>query len=1337
MGVRILLVLFFFCHQLSAQMNYFSSSKTYTSKDGLSSDRILSIHKDVRGFMWIGTEEGLNRFDGQEFKVYSKKTHPKMTINAIHRIVEDEEGWLWLLKANEPYEYAFESTEIVLLNIFTNEFSSLEERFGTSLPFESKHITFIKQLSDQSILLWSGEDQKGFFYREASGFHSFSTTKEIQFINDAILQKDGNILLETAGVQSPPAKLFKIDKDGNLISKRKADLLVDIKGENKSQRIKFEGSYYLTGGFNSAAYNLFDQNLSSQNLSQTKDTELIDQSVWNEEQQLLWIKTSQKIRAVNKDKTIVFESKEQLDFSDIPILFDGNITWLSNKREGLVAIKLEPNYFQIHRFFEKDIDNSTRGIFADEDGLLLTSTIKGVRQRKSNGIIAKFPLSEEDFFTSFLKDMEGNFWGIEFLRLVRYNPETKEKKVFKTEFGLKAWSLFEDKNGNIWTHGEGNKLYALNPKTEEFTDKTTLPNEDVYVYFFAEKDEETIWVCTDKGLFAIDLDGTIINEYNTKQTGKNYLPANDFHHLHEDANGTIWLATGEAGLIRWFPNDANQKSTFQHFTVEQGLSSNTLHSIYEDENDYLWISSENGLMQLDKRTEKIVTYNKEAGVPHNEFNRIAHFQRSDGQLYFGGINGMVTFHPRDFAMTRNQNKNFPLAISEFKQFSGKEGRFENLTTELIEKQEIKLKSNDRFFNIKLALLDFENGHSPIFSYRIKGLYDWQKTKNSELGISGLPYGNHILEIKAQNANQQSAMNALSIPIQVLRPFYLTGWFMALSVGMFGLSIFYFVKRRTRQMLIVQEAEQLRNLDKMKSQFFANISHELRTPITLILGPLAQFIKNNSLSDSQKQELTNIQDNGKSLLNLVNEVLDLSKLEAGKLTINSSPTKIPQFIERLVTNFESAAIAKEIEFQFMSFLEKDIVADFDKNKLEKILNNLLTNALKFTSKKGIIQIMVAQLEQNLLLKIKDSGRGISKEDLPFIFDRYFQSNQNLEGGTGIGLALTKELTELMGGEISVNSKERVGTEFVIKLPIHPSVITSPLSLEEPIFSKNLPIINKSKNHPGSTVQKETILLVEDNLSLQNFIKSILETNYKVIIANNGVEALNQLPIIGCQLILSDVMMPEMDGFTLLKKVKSNNRFCSIPFILLTARADIKDKLMGLRFGVDDYMTKPFEIEELLLRIKNLLANTKNRVAVEIPNSISQKHRKLSVSTKNETEKISLHQPTTEDLEWLSQVETIAWRELKNKYFSTDFLADELYVSKSQLFRKIKRITGLTPMRYIKLLRLQKAKRMLETEEVLTLTEVCFSVGLENTTHFAKAYEAEFGKRPHEFLKKSTV
>ena len=530
-------------------------------------------------------------------------------------------------------------------------------------------------------------------------------------------------------------------------------------------------------------------------------------------------------------------------------------------------------------------------------------------------------------------------------------------------------------------------------------------------------------------------------------------------------------------------------------------------------------------------------------------------------------------------------------------------------------------------------------------------------------------------------------------------------------------------------LVVQDITRLRNLEQMRQDFVANISHELRTPISLISGPLSQLLKKGTIDNADKSSLQKIYNNSKNLLNLVNEILDLSKLETDKLELDPQPTLIPQYFERLSAQFDSTAAIKSIDYQFISLLDEELTIIVDRGKMEKVINNLLSNAFKFTSKNGQIQMSLTRIEEELWVKVKDSGRGIPSEDIPYIFNRYYQSKSNttLEGGTGIGLALTKELTELMGGQIIVHSTVGNGTTFELKIPMEvvssafrdinyqATVASSPVSVANSIISQ----------------EKKTILVVEDNLSLQEFIHSILLPYYNVIVVNNGLEALQQLTTGTPQLILSDVMMPEMDGFTLLEKVKGHDQFCSIPFILLTARADIQDKLHGLRIGVDDYMIKPFDPEELLLRIKNLITNARSRNVIEPILMKEISGTSIEGSTPNVTEKEST-EVTNIDLRFLEKVEAIAKREVSNRFFSIENMAGELYVSKRQLSRKIKKTTGLTPNKYLREVRLHQAKRILETKEIFTVSEVAIAVGFENPTYFARIFEERFGKNIKEYM-----
>lgn len=1335
--------LFIFLPIVVFSQNYKSHLTTLTTEDGLSSNEVLSIHKDARGFMWIGTQFGLNRFDGKNFKVYTRENIPNLEFEVVNKIMGDGEENLWLVKTHNKYEHHFTEVNINVFNIKTEEVLSFQDYIQAPLPFDLKEVSFIKQLADQSIFIHCQEQQQTFIYRSGNGFTSLKLPHQFKYVSNVLLKKNGHFLVcpNLGGA----AEVYEINMNGEIIDAFLSGIDFNTFGEN-------EAVTYTTWGKNNL--NAFEnRSWKKKDLTSSLSIDVSNQSIlqtdFNPYQKLFWLRTNQQIMVTQPDGQIIFDWPEVVETVEpLPIFFDKKTTWVSNGRDGLLVVTLQPNHFQTYQPFKNSVSNSMRGMIKDRRGKFWFSTIHGIG--KMDAQLENLQFKKTASITNFLEDKKGNIWFVENTDLVHYEVERQKTKKYRINIGAIPWSIFEAQNGEIWINTKNGFCYAFDPGTGQFYLKTSFPktgNGDFNIYHFEEKNESSVWVCTNQGLFLVDLTGKILATFNEQQEDKFYLPANDFHHLYQEKNDKIWVATGDAGLFELsvVHDDAQQKlvstSIKKQYTFKNGLSSNSLHAVYADAYDYLWMSSDEGLMQLDKRSGYITKYYKSQGIADNEFNRIAHHQSADGQLFFGGIDGFTFFDPKDFAYRREELVPPVLAIAEFQQFSGEEKKYNDLTAELTQSQQIVLGPNDQFIQLQLALLDFGNSSNGInknqhniFHYRIQGLYDWRSTESGDLSFNSLPYGNHVLEIKAQNGNLQNSENTLKIDIRVLSPFYLQWWFFLLSIVGVGAVVFFLVKRRTRQIIMQKETQQLRSLDQMKSHFFANISHELRTPLTLVGLPLEHLIKNyQDFSEEEVlQYLKSAYSNKENLNRLVDEILALSKLEAGKLELEKEVTPLHHFLSRTVRVFETSAQSKQVKFYFTSTIEWAQHVELDVKKMEMVINNLLNNAIKFTPEKGVINIDAhLDIDDNFYFTVEDNGRGIHPDDLPNIFNRYFQSTRQenkLEGGSGIGLAICREMIELMRGEIEVESKLNQGSIFRFRIPINRVA-------KEIGISENIQVENKVSSDlfearsEKFSKKKSTILIVEDHIEMHQYLRNTFSKVYNVLSAKNGEEALQLLPTADCQLIISDVMMPKMDGFTFLEKVKSHDQFCGIPFILLTARADIQDKLKGLRIGVDAYLTKPFEMEELQLCVKNLISNVRNRSQVEEDVSPPK------------TIKPREEQPTKvvrkEELEWLKKVETIALREVKNSEYSVNDLSRDLLLSRSQLFRRIKEITGQTPKKYLNTVRLQKAKQLLESGEIYTLTEVCLDAGFNNTTHFSNMFEKEFGRRPHVFLRQSRI
>lgn len=520
----------------------------------------------------------------------------------------------------------------------------------------------------------------------------------------------------------------------------------------------------------------------------------------------------------------------------------------------------------------------------------------------------------------------------------------------------------------------------------------------------------------------------------------------------------------------------------------------------------------------------------------------------------------------------------------------------------------------------------------------------------------------------------------------------------------------------QNILIQRQAEELKNLDTAKSRFFANVSHELRTPLTLMLGPLNSVLKNQNLDEKQTQLLSLANQNGKQLQQLINDILDLRKLEIDSLELRTLPTEIFTFFNRHLAQFESLAAENQIDYSFHVTVDEKIVAPLDKDKCKQVLNNLLSNAFKFTPKGGKITAEVSLVESQLNISVADSGSGIHPDDLPHVFDRYFQTkhpDKPVAGGTGIGLALCKEYASLFGGNFTVESTLNKGATFLFSFPIiiQPDAVevtTDNTSLREAQFAVS-PLLCSAQDS-----RKSNILIVEDNVDLKRYLKLILSDTYEVHIASNGQEAINYLQQApACDLILSDIMMPIMDGYQMLEKLKADDRLGHIPVIMLTARADMRDKLKALRIGVDDYLLKPFDEEELKVRMANILAN---------------KEARKEAWPDNEDYGMPEQMLSGEDRSWLKTFEQFCKQNYSSDILNVPAMAAEFAMSESTLLRQVKKLTGLTPSQYINEIRLDKARQFLENNTYNSIAKVGYEVGFNNTTSFSRAFKKRFGKTP---------
>lgn len=1311
----------------------------YSIDQGMYETNITSVIQDRIGFLWFSTFSGIEKYDGYNFTTYKNDPDDINSIdNAFTNILyQDKEGNIWI-----GNKHGFDNYNITT-GIFTH-FKLYPKELETKT-----NNNVLSICEDKEGKLWIGT---------GDGLHNFDkhTGKMKTILHDSNNPED---------ISSNVIKAIYKDNEGSLWFGTGSGL--DKYDSNSGKFI-----HYWSNSKNKSASSDYFVN-----------------TIFEDKSGTLWLGTQDGVVAFNPRKLTFARHLQGKENSISSICEDEYGTlWIGTLGNGIYAFdKKTLNYSQyIHNPEERTSisSNVITSVFKERSGTIWITTIDG-GINKINRVKKPFKKYPFEAVRKILSGNSNKLWIGTANGWYIFYPENE--KIIPYSFGSDEL-VEEEKSGDLWIGTLSSGIYKrdTNGHIRNFY---TSPGEEITrrILCMYKEPDGNIWIGTAAGsVYKIDSNQTYIKKiiqnsgtvkdlhlddfgmlwigyydgglicYDTKKNAvvKKYFPdsgnpnstkSQTFLEIHEDKTRTIWFATDE-GLGKY----SRSTDSLIYYNEKDGLPLDLIWSILADDNDNLWLSTRKGISKFNPKTNKFQNYDVSYGIPENGLSNIYGCKTETGEMYFGYPGGIIRFHPDSIKVNPFIP---PVIITAVKK----------LDKSVPIEKEIHLSYNENFLSFEFVALSYLSPERNLYAHKMEGIdTGWVYSGNRKFAsYPNLPPGEYIFRVKGSNNDGVWNEEGTSIAIIISPPFWKTWWAYSTYALIFVFSLYgirqYEMNRvKLKDKIKMDEAvlAEKEETEKIKSRFFANISHEFRTPLTLILGPAEKI--NSNTSNNVVKDAGTIKRNALRLLQLVNQLLDLSRLESGKYKLEASKGNIATFIKGITLSFESLSESKDITLKLQA--ERDhIELYFDKEKMIKILSNILSNTFKFTPENGKITVSVREIENrntagSVEIKIRDTGIGIPQEDIPKLFDRFYQVDSSLKKeheGTGIGLALTKELVELHHGSIGVESKIGEWTEFILNFPagrdhLKDEEIIKERDTESGVIqreSKNLTpeIIDKKYQEDSSlpfdslpagqaglrvlnndleeNEDKTIILVVEDNYDMREYIKDSLYPSYQIEEAINGEQGVRKAEKIIPDLIISDMMMPKMDGHELTRILKNNEKTSHIPIILLTAKSEQRDKIEGLKQGADDYLTKPYDAKELQVRIENLIA---------IRKKLQQKYANVPTTVKQVEKKLSRI-----DEEFMRRVIAVIEKHLSKEDFSTEEFGEELGMSRMQVHRKLKALTGKSAIQYIKTFKLDKARRMIQ-EKSGNISEIAYSLGFGSPAYFTKCFKEEFGYPPSEIL-----
>lgn len=1339
-GWFFLLIFHFSLCKTSAQ-RFMPRFEHYSLEDGISDLRISASIQDHQGFLWFGTEDGLNRYDGYEFKVYRHDPDDPTSLapGIVLSLMADSEGRIWV-GADHLCRYDPASDAFV-------HYINDSDDYGSS----ARDITRLAETLDGYI--WAGTHGHGLYRLDtvSKQFKHFSFVPEgptYHQHSDTVMMiyedQQANLWVGSGYIFDPSkGGLHRYDPQSETFTTYRHDPADPHSLQYNAIASAFEDSRgnFWVGTFGGALH-LMDrekgtftrfpydprhqEQFSSPSSPYTNSINAINEDPYGR----LWIAGGTLVvYDPASDKTYRFQPdvKDPSSLSSWwiwSVFFDhsGN-AWLSDGYTAFLdKTDIRPTIFTEYTEIPGD-PSSIQGelifdvINSEEKGLIWVGTNKGLNLfDPTNGKLVDFrPV--DNGVRAICSDGAGGIWYGNWVSVLgHYDPKKQTYNPLpnpyqhtndpQKDFVLNI--LYWSRDHILWAGTFDDGLFRFDPTENRFI-RYPATGRGFNVSAILEDRKGRLWIGTvNSGLF--------IYEPETDQL----VPVLDakVHSILEDRRGQLWLGTDQSGLWLFDGESAPLKT----YKIEDGLASNTVFSIVEDQSGSLWLATGRKISKFDPDTEQFLNFNERHGLRHR-FTMLTDksgILGPDGNAYFGAYGGMTEVFTREIPEV--------IATRPRVVITGITTPDTALSLSYRPQQQLKFPYHQNTLSFDYVGLHYTNPAQNRYQYKLENVdEDWVSAGTARRArYSDLDPDTYTFRVKAASSEGLWSEKIAAQTFTIYPPWWRTGWAYA-GYTLLLLAVLLMARRqiiqrerlKNRLKLEQLEREKVEEIDQLRTRFFANISHEFRTPLTLIKAPLEDLLTSRR-DDSERLAFLQMHQNTERLLHLVHQLLDLSRLESGALNLHTTEIDVNALLRQLAASFQSLADQKQLQLK-IDVPETPLHLEVDQDKFEKMTLNLLSNAVKFAPENGWVQLKVAYTD-HLRIEIGNDGTPIPPEEQTQIFGRFYQAGDTRHQGAGIGLALVRELVDLHEGKISVSSTADRGTWFVLELPLKKTeapaltATISSVSLPQP----DLPIDQpeppvKSTNRPLS--ERPLLLLVEDHHEVRHYIRSKLTDHYRITEAENGRQglelAIEQLP----DLIISDVMMPEMDGISFCQKIKTDHRTDHIPVILLTAKADVDSRLSGLETGADDYLAKPFDSRELLVRSRNLIEQRERLRAA------------LQKNTRSFTDSLEISSAEEQFLKCaLELVET----HLEDADFSTEDFAKSMQLSRTQLHRKLKTITGMSATDFVRNLRLEHAALLLGKNSD-TVSQIAYRVGFNNLSYFAKCFREKYGVAPSGYQK----